>query len=100
MVSLSGTFTDPSSNPVALGTLVLVLSKRALVNGTCWVSTAPVRIGLDNTGSIPNGTEVFGVDAMTPSGLIYLYSVYSASGQEVVRPTPCSPTGSSFSFDS
>lgn len=100
MVTLTGTFVAPDNTPVANGTLTLVLSQSASVSGVAKISTAPIIITLDGSGNIPANKSVYGVDVMNPSGLFYSYSVTSASGAQVVRVGSCSPTGSSFSFDS
>lgn len=77
MVTLSGKFVYEDNTAVANGILVLTLSQPCVISGTAQIVPLVKVIQLDATGAIPAATQVYGNDAMTPSGTVYTAALYT-----------------------
>jgi hypothetical protein len=56
------------------------LSQDATATGTSQVTSALISFTLDNTGSIPGSSSIWGNDELLPSGTFYIVSVLAAGG--------------------
>ena len=78
-----GNFQDAEGNALAGGSLILQLNNDAVVLGTGQVvSQSPILITLDDDGNAPS-TDIWFNDQLSPSGTVYVVTLFSASGQPV-----------------
>lgn len=75
MKTITGSWQNPNGTPAKGATLRLQLSQNATVIGTSQIADPIVYVPLDNTGSIPSGTQVWGTDELSPAGLYYITTV-------------------------
>lgn len=91
--------------------MVLQLSGAAVLSGTGQIVNSFVYITLNSVGAIPTGSQVYGTDVLSPSGLVYYASVRLAEPASPNTPSSIvlwsgptggqgfSITGSSFNFN-
>lgn len=77
MTTLTGKFVYEDNTAVANGILVLTLSQPAIISGTAQIVPLVKVIQLDANGNIPGSTQVYGNDALTPSGTVYTAVLYT-----------------------
>lgn len=71
MKTITGTWLRPDGTPAANATLLLKLSADENSSGGQVGAGAQLSITLDNTGSIPAGTQILANDELTPAGSFY-----------------------------
>lgn len=75
-----GNFQLGGGGPVANGSVVLTLSNpSATIIATGGAATAQYIINLDANGNIPNGTQVYGNNELTPAGTFYTAQVFTGA---------------------
>lgn len=77
MTTLTGKFVYEDNTAVANGILVLTLSQPAIISGTAQIVPLVKVIQLDANGNIPGSAQVYGNDALTPSGTVYTAVLYT-----------------------
>jgi hypothetical protein len=84
LIAISGgNFQDAEGNALAGGSLILQLNNDAVVLGTGQVvSKLPLVITLDENGNAPS-TDIWFNDQLSPSGTVYIATLFSASSQPV-----------------
>src|SRR5689334_23336545 len=80
----NGQFQDAAGNLVN-GTLLLQLSKDALVRGT-ETGVPELAISIAVTNGNAAATPVWGVDNLTPSGLVYIANLFDSTGERIFGP--------------
>ena len=86
----NGQFQDATGTAI-VGTLVLQLSQDAIVSGTGTV--APTIISIAVTAGNAAATPIWGNDNLSPSGTIYVATLFDTSGARVWGPENWSITG-------
>lgn len=80
------TFQDSDGNPVSFGRVLVNLSKDAKTPDPSQVGEGSVAIiNLDINGTVIGSPLVWPNAQLTPSDSVYIYSVYSQVGTEIVR---------------
>lgn len=79
MVTLTGNFKYQDGSAVANGILTLALSQPCTITATGQVAPLQQKVQLDANGAIPANTSVYGNDALTPSGTVYVATLYAAN---------------------
>jgi hypothetical protein len=80
------TFQDSDGNPVGFGRVLVNLSTDVQTPTPQQIAASLVAtINLDINGATLGTPEVWPNSELTPSGSVYIYSVFSQLGQEIVR---------------
>lgn len=80
------TFEDSDGNPISFGRVLVNLSKDVQTPTPEQIAaTFTAVINLDVNGMVLGNPEVWPNSELVPSDSVYIYSVYSELGQEVVR---------------
>lgn len=81
MKQIRGSWTNSDGSPVSDGRVFFKLNQNAsAIGGPQISSTDLVSFTLDNTGSIPVGSELWVNDELTPVGSTYKIAVLAAGG--------------------
>lgn len=99
-IELTGNFQNFDGTPLANGYLVFELSQPSSVQGPSVAGVAyicngiKIRINLDADGNVIVGQNLWGNDAISPTGTYYSVTGYTAQGQPVYGPNYQTVTGS------
>jgi hypothetical protein len=87
MKKITGIFTGPDGTPLAGAVLDLVLSQDATVMGTGQVAPRAVSLVLEKDGSLPEDTEVWANDELSPAGTYYTATLQEpVTGENIYGP--------------
>ncbi len=89
-----GGWQDASGNKIVGGSLVLRLSQDANITGVGQLAPKVVTATTDSNGNIP-ATSIWFNDQLSPSGTVYVATLFDSSNQKVWGPENWSLTGSS-----
>jgi len=82
-----GLFQDAGGNALNGGSITFQLSAPAqTINDGQAVQNVPITFTLNSSGSVPNGSALYGNDQLTPLGTVYVVRIYNASGALVRGP--------------
>ena len=84
MKTIQGTWLREDGTPAAGAILTLKLSQDAS-SSSGQIMTALLSITLDNTGSIPAGTQVWACDELQPAGLFYHATIQDGTSGTAYR---------------